>query len=74
MTEGTSHQIVIAGVGGQGVLFTARILTEAARRRGLPLTTEPRLFAQGPTTASSRLRMTHWEGVWWARMWALAAV
>ncbi len=37
MTEASSHQIVIAGVGGQGVLFTARVLTEAARRRGLPV-------------------------------------
>ncbi len=28
-------QIVIAGVGGQGVLFAARVFTEAAQRRGL---------------------------------------
>lgn len=30
-------QIVIAGVGGQGVLFAARIFTEIARQRGLPV-------------------------------------
>ncbi len=38
MTETSlNYQIVIAGVGGQGVLFTSRLLTEAARGRGLPV-------------------------------------
>jgi indolepyruvate ferredoxin oxidoreductase beta subunit len=30
-------QIVIAGVGGQGVLFATRVFTEIARQRGLPV-------------------------------------
>ena len=30
-------QMIIAGVGGQGVLFAAKILTEMARRRDLPV-------------------------------------
>lgn len=30
-------QVIIAGVGGQGVLFAAKILTEMARRRDLPV-------------------------------------
>ncbi len=30
-------QAIIAGVGGQGVLFAARILTETARRNNLPV-------------------------------------
>jgi hypothetical protein len=30
-------QTVIAGIGGQGVLFAAKILTEIARRREVPV-------------------------------------
>ncbi len=37
MNRPENTQIVIAGIGGQGVLFTSRLLTEAARSRGLPV-------------------------------------
>jgi indolepyruvate ferredoxin oxidoreductase beta subunit len=30
-------QVVIAGIGGQGVLFATRVFTEIARKRGLPV-------------------------------------
>ena len=43
----TSQQLIISGVGGQGILFVTRILAEAAIVRGLPvLTSETHGMAQ----------------------------
>ena len=39
MNETIQQQIVISGVGGQGVLFVTRLMAEAAIRKGLPVLT-----------------------------------
>lgn len=39
MSKSISQQIVISGVGGQGVLFVTRLLAEAAILKGLPVFT-----------------------------------
>lgn len=51
-------QIVIAGVGGQGVLFGARIFTEIAKKRGLPvLGSETHGMAQRGGSVTSHLKI-----------------
>jgi len=37
--ERVDHQILIAGLGGQGVLFLSRLLYAAARNQGRPVFT-----------------------------------
>ena len=39
MTDGLKQQIIISGVGGQGVLFVTRLLAEAAIQKGMPVVT-----------------------------------
>ncbi len=52
------QQIVISGVGGQGVLFITRLLAEAAIRKGLPvLTSETHGMAQRGGTVVSHLKV-----------------
>jgi indolepyruvate ferredoxin oxidoreductase beta subunit len=52
------QQIVISGLGGQGVLFVTRLLAEAAIRRGLPVfTSETHGMAQRGGTVVSHLKV-----------------
>lgn len=52
------YQIVISGVGGQGVLFVTRLLAEAAMLRGLPVfTSETHGMAQRGGTVLSHLKV-----------------
>ena len=52
------YQIVISGVGGQGVLFITRLLAEAAIRKGLPVfTSETHGMAQRGGTVISHLKV-----------------
>lgn len=54
----TKQQIVISGVGGQGVLFVTRILADAAIAMGLPvLTSETHGMAQRGGTVVSHLKV-----------------
>lgn len=58
MKETTHQQIVVSGVGGQGVLFVTRLLAEAAIRKGLPvLTSETHGMAQRGGTVLSHLKV-----------------
>lgn len=58
MTETLQQQIVISGVGGQGVLFVTRLMAEAAIRKGLPvLTSETHGMAQRGGTVISHLKV-----------------
>lgn len=58
MKEVYQQQIVISGVGGQGVLFVTRLLAEAAIRKGLPvLTSETHGMAQRGGTVISHLKV-----------------
>jgi indolepyruvate ferredoxin oxidoreductase beta subunit len=58
MTEATRQQIIISGVGGQGVLFVTRLLAEAAINRGLPVfTSETHGMAQRGGTVLSHLKV-----------------
>ena len=51
-------QIVIAGIGGQGVLFGAKVFTELARRRGLAvLGSENHGMSQRGGSVTSHLRI-----------------
>jgi indolepyruvate ferredoxin oxidoreductase beta subunit len=53
-----NHQIVISGVGGQGVLFITRLLAEAAIQKGLPVfTSETHGMAQRGGTVISHLKV-----------------
>ena len=53
-----THQIVISGVGGQGVLFVTRLLAEAAIANGLPVfTSETHGMAQRGGTVISHLKV-----------------
>ena len=57
MTE-TKQQIIISGVGGQGVLFVTRLLAEAAIARGLSVfTSETHGMAQRGGTVLSHLKV-----------------
>ncbi len=52
------QQILISGVGGQGVLFVTRLLAEAAMVKGLPvLTSETHGMAQRGGTVVSHLKV-----------------
>ena len=56
--ESESQQIVISGVGGQGVLFVTRLLAEAAMLRGLRVfTSETHGMAQRGGTVLSHLKV-----------------
>ena len=53
-----NQQIVISGVGGQGVLFITRLLAEAAIQKGLPVfTSETHGMAQRGGTVISHLKV-----------------
>ncbi len=55
---GVRQQIVVSGVGGQGVLFVARLLAEAAIARGLPvLASETHGMAQRGGTVIAHLKV-----------------
>jgi indolepyruvate ferredoxin oxidoreductase beta subunit len=57
MTD-TRQQIIISGVGGQGVLFVTRLLAEAAISKGLPVfTSETHGMAQRGGTVLSHLKV-----------------
>ncbi|BBO82823.1 2-oxoacid:acceptor oxidoreductase family protein [Desulfosarcina ovata] len=58
MKSETTCQIVISGVGGQGVLFVTRLLAEAAIAKGLPVyTSETHGMAQRGGTVISHLKV-----------------
>ena len=58
MSESIQQQIIISGVGGQGVLFVTRLLAEAAIIRGLPVfTSETHGMAQRGGTVLSHLKV-----------------
>jgi indolepyruvate ferredoxin oxidoreductase beta subunit len=58
MQEENRYQIVISGVGGQGVLFITRLLAEAAIQKGLPVfTSETHGMAQRGGTVISHLKI-----------------
>jgi indolepyruvate ferredoxin oxidoreductase beta subunit len=58
MKRSTRQQIVISGVGGQGVLFVTRLLAEAAIRKGFPVfTSETHGMAQRGGTVVSHLKV-----------------
>lgn len=58
MRQAIDQQIVISGVGGQGVLFVTRLLAEAAIRKGLPvMTSETHGMAQRGGTVISHLKV-----------------
>ncbi len=58
MNRKVSQQIVISGVGGQGVLFVTRLLAEAAIARGLSvLTSETHGMAQRGGSVVSHLKV-----------------
>ncbi|WP_319522276.1 2-oxoacid:acceptor oxidoreductase family protein [uncultured Desulfosarcina sp.] len=58
MKDKPRNQIVISGVGGQGVLFITRLLAEAAIAKGLPVfTSETHGMAQRGGTVISHLKV-----------------
>ena len=58
MTETISQQLIISGVGGQGVLFVTRLLAEAAINKGLPVfTSETHGMAQRGGTVLSHFKV-----------------
>lgn len=58
MNDKLRQQIVISGVGGQGVLFVTRLLAEAAIARGFPvLTAETHGMAQRGGSVVSHLKV-----------------
>ena len=58
MNSGIRQQMIISGVGGQGVLFITRLLAEAAILKGLPvLTSETHGMAQRGGTVVSHLKI-----------------
>ncbi len=58
MKNGTAQQLVISGVGGQGVLFLTRLLAEAAMDKGLAVfTSETHGMAQRGGTVISHLKV-----------------
>jgi indolepyruvate ferredoxin oxidoreductase beta subunit len=59
----TRQQIVVSGVGGQGILFVTRLLAEAAIHKGLPvLTSETHGMAQRGGTVVSHLKVGDFAG------------
>jgi indolepyruvate ferredoxin oxidoreductase beta subunit len=62
MNEAIRRQIIVSGVGGQGVLFVTRLLAEAAIRKGLPVfTSETHGMAQRGGTVVSHLKVGGFE-------------
>ena len=62
MNRSTTQQIVISGIGGQGVLFVTRLLAEAAIGAGLPVfTSETHGMAQRGGTVVSHLKVGHFS-------------
>ncbi|MGD2016130.1 MAG: 2-oxoacid:acceptor oxidoreductase family protein, partial [Desulfobacterales bacterium] len=58
MDEPIMQQLIISGVGGQGVLFVTRLLAEAAILRGLAVfTSETHGMAQRGGTVLSHLKV-----------------
>jgi len=58
MAESIKQQLVISGVGGQGVLFVTRLLAEAAIGKGLPVfTSETHGMAQRGGVVLSHLKV-----------------
>ncbi len=58
MNASIRQQIIISGVGGQGVLFVTRLLAEAAMDRGIPVfTSETHGMAQRGGTVLSHLKV-----------------
>ncbi len=58
MAESIKQQLVISGVGGQGVLFVTRLLAEAAIEKKLPVfTSETHGMAQRGGTVLSHLKV-----------------
>lgn len=58
MTEPIMQQLIISGVGGQGVLFVTRLLAEAAIKKGLPVfTSETHGMAQRGGTVLSHFKV-----------------
>lgn len=58
MSNSVRQQLVISGVGGQGVLFVTRLLAEAAITKGLPVfTSETHGMAQRGGTVLSHLKV-----------------
>ncbi|MGD8761295.1 MAG: indolepyruvate oxidoreductase subunit beta [Desulfobacteraceae bacterium] len=58
MVEPIRQQLIISGVGGQGVLFVTRLLAEAAISKGLPVfTSETHGMAQRGGTVLSHLKI-----------------
>ena len=58
MTEANRQQVIISGVGGQGVLFVTRLLAEAAINKGLPVfTSETHGMAQRGGTVLSHFKV-----------------
>jgi indolepyruvate ferredoxin oxidoreductase beta subunit len=64
MIEPMRQQIIISGVGGQGVLFVTRLLAEAAIGQGLPVfTSETHGMAQRGGTVGGFLKAGGWAVV-----------
>jgi len=60
--EEMSCQIVIAGIGGQGVLFATRVFTEIARQRGLPVIgSENHGMSQRGGSVTSHLKLGNFQ-------------
>jgi len=58
MSETVQQQVIISGVGGQGVLFVTRLLAEAAINKGLPVfTSETHGMAQRGGTVLSHFKV-----------------
>ena len=58
MGKTIQQQIIISGVGGQGVLFVTRLLAEAAINKGLPVfTSETHGMAQRGGTVLSHFKV-----------------
>ena len=58
MTSAIQQQVIISGVGGQGVLFVTRLLAEAAINKGLPVfTSETHGMAQRGGTVLSHFKV-----------------
>jgi len=58
MTKKNRQQLIISGVGGQGVLFVTRLLAEVAIKKGLPVfTSETHGMAQRGGTVLSHFKV-----------------
>ena len=63
MNGSLNHQIIITGVGGQGVLFITRLLAQACMAEGKPvLTSETHGMAQRGGTVISHLKVGNHAG------------